>query len=58
MAKTIVGLFDTAAEAQNVVQRLMNGGFSRDSISVLANNSEGYPARESSPAAAGASTGP
>ncbi len=41
MAKTVVGLFDTAAEAQNVVQSLVNGGFTREDISILANNRDG-----------------
>ena len=34
MAKTVVGLFDTAAEAQSVVQELINSGFQRNDISL------------------------
>jgi uncharacterized protein (TIGR02271 family) len=41
MAKTIVGLFDTFAEAQDAVQDLVNKGFSRDTISIAANNATG-----------------
>src|SRR5215217_3655155 len=41
MAKTVVGLFDTAAEAQSVVQELVNSGFERADISLVANNSKG-----------------
>lgn len=39
MAKTVVGLFDSYAEAQHVVQDLMDSGFRRDDISVVANES-------------------
>ena len=60
MAKTIVGLFDTFPEAQNVVQDLVNNGFSRDAISLVANDARGeyanYNANGSS-AGAGAATG-
>jgi len=41
MAKTVVGLFDTAAEAQSVVQELVNNGFERADISLVANNAKG-----------------
>lgn len=41
MAKTIVGLFDTFTEAQGAVQELVNKGFSRDNISIAANNATG-----------------
>jgi hypothetical protein len=41
MAKTVVGLFDTAAEAQSVVQELVNSGFERADISLVANNAKG-----------------
>jgi len=41
MAKTVVGLFDTAAEAQSVVQELINNGFQRSDISLVANNAKG-----------------
>lgn len=40
MTKTVVGLFDDPMEAQNVVQELVSGGFSRSDIGVIANNSE------------------
>ena len=43
MAKTVVGLFDDFSEAQSVVQDLVNAGFSRDDISIAANQtSSGY----------------
>jgi len=41
MTKTIVGLFDTFGEAQNVVQDLVNGGFDRSRISIVANDAKG-----------------
>jgi hypothetical protein len=41
MTKTVVGLFDTFTEAQNVVQQLVNAGFERSEISVLANDARG-----------------
>lgn len=41
MTKTIVGLFDTFGEAQSVVQDLVDGGFDRSRISVVANDSKG-----------------
>lgn len=37
MAKTVVGLFDDFAEAQSVVQDLVNAGFRREDISIAAN---------------------
>ena len=40
MAKTVVGLFDTAAEAQSVVQELINSGFQRNDISLVANDAK------------------
>lgn len=61
MAKTIVGLFDTFDEAQQVTQALLDSGFSRDAISVVANNARGEYARErgagDSKAAEGAGAG-
>ena len=43
MAKTVVGLFDDFAEAQSVVQDLVNAGFSRNDISIAANQAaSGY----------------
>lgn len=41
MARTIVGLFDTFAQAQSAVNDLISAGFSRDDISVVANNVSG-----------------
>ncbi len=41
MAKTIVGSFDSFEEAQDVVRDLQQHGFSRDDISVIANNATG-----------------
>jgi hypothetical protein len=41
MAKTVIGLFDTFSEAQSVVQELVNSGFSRNDISLLANDARG-----------------
>lgn len=45
MAKTIVGLFDHFTEAQNAVQALVNAGFLREDISVIANDRRGDYAR-------------
>lgn len=39
--KTVVGLFDNFSEAQSVVQDLVNSGFRRDDISMVANNASG-----------------
>ncbi len=45
MAKTVVGLFDDFTEAQSVVQDLVNAGFSRNDISIAANQTaSGYNA--------------
>jgi uncharacterized protein (TIGR02271 family) len=38
VAKTVVGLFDTQAEAQAVVRDLIDNGFARENISIVANN--------------------
>ena len=63
MAKTVVGLFDTAAEAQSVVQELVNSGFERADISLVANNAKGQYGNykevgaDSSSAAEGAGAG-
>jgi uncharacterized protein (TIGR02271 family) len=63
MAKTIVGLFDTFAEAQGAVKDLANKGFPRDAISIAANDATGEYAKSSgsseewSGTAAGATTG-
>ena len=40
MAKTIVGLFDNVSAAQSVVQDLLDNGFTRDQISLVAQNSQ------------------
>ncbi|HEX8634648.1 MAG TPA: YsnF/AvaK domain-containing protein [Pyrinomonadaceae bacterium] len=45
MAKTVIGLFDNRAEAQSVVQELVNEGFKRDDISVMSKKLEGQDAR-------------
>src|SRR5215217_53761 len=45
MAKTVVGLFDTISAAQNVVQELVNAGFPRNDISLLASDRRGEYAR-------------
>jgi hypothetical protein len=39
--KTIIGAFDTAAQAENAARALVNAGFLRDDISVIANNEAG-----------------
>ena len=41
MAKTVVGLFDTTAEAQSALQELINIGFQRSDISLVANDAKG-----------------
>jgi uncharacterized protein (TIGR02271 family) len=41
MAKTVVGLFDNYSEAQSVVNDLVNAGFDRNEISVVASNAHG-----------------
>ncbi|MDQ3447382.1 MAG: general stress protein, partial [Pseudomonadota bacterium] len=41
MAKTIVGSFDSFEEAQDVLRDLQQKGFSRDDISVIANDARG-----------------
>jgi uncharacterized protein (TIGR02271 family) len=41
MAKTIVGLFDTASDAEAAVQDLRSNGVDSNKISVVANNAEG-----------------
>lgn len=62
MAKTVVGLFDTMTEAQNVVQQLVDSGFERNEISLLANDARGEYANnravgETSSTAEGAGAG-
>ena len=46
MARTIVGLFDTFAQAQQAVQDLTSSGVRRDDISIIASDSRGEYARE------------
>ncbi|MBC8076894.1 MAG: hypothetical protein H7Y32_12520, partial [Chloroflexales bacterium] len=41
MAKTVVGLFDTFAEAQGVVQSLIDTGVDRGDISLVASDARG-----------------
>jgi uncharacterized protein (TIGR02271 family) len=45
MAKTIIGLFDNRAEAQNVVQELLSENFRREDISVMSKKLEGQDER-------------
>ena len=47
MAKTIVGSFDSFEEAQDVLRDLQQRGYSRDDISVIANNVTGKYGTES-----------
>ncbi len=47
MAKTIVGSFDSFEEAQDVLRDLQQRGYSRDDISVIANNVTGKYGSES-----------
>jgi hypothetical protein len=41
MTKTVVGLFDDFQSTQDVVQELVNNGFSKENISIVSSNSEG-----------------
>jgi hypothetical protein len=41
MARTVVGLFDNFQEAQDVVRELVNNGFARENLSLIANDAEG-----------------
>ncbi len=41
MAKTVVGLMDSYQEAQSVLQDLVNSGFKRDAISIMASDKGG-----------------
>jgi hypothetical protein len=56
MAKTVVGLFDTTAEAQSVVQELINNGFQSNDISLVANDAKGEYASYREAGAEGSST--
>lgn len=44
--KTVVGLFESFDEAQRVVQDLIDNGFRRDNVSVVANDAEGRYAQQ------------
>src|SRR4051812_33384585 len=66
MAKTVVGLFDDIDDAERAVQALVNSGFSRDDIGLVANNTDnrynaetttGHPHDMGSTTAKGAGTG-
>ena len=58
MAKTVVGLFDDFAEAQTVVQELVDAGFSRNDISIAANQTaSGYSGDGTTGAVTGAGEG-
>lgn len=46
MPKTVIGIFDSRSEAQNVVQDLRANGFAREDISLLANNATGEYAQD------------
>src|SRR2546421_7267145 len=41
MAKTVVGLFENRADAQNALDALVDRGFPRDEISVVGSNATG-----------------
>ncbi len=56
MAKTVVGLFDTTAEAQSAVQELINSGFQHNDISLVANDAKGEYAQYREVGATGSST--
>lgn len=62
MAKTVVGLFDTRAMAEQAVQALVDSGITRDDISVVANNNvdgtlDNVETTHGDSAATGAATG-
>lgn len=58
MAKTVIGLFDDVAEARDVIRELVDAGFDRNDISLVANKvaSESAP-DEGTGEASGAATG-
>jgi hypothetical protein len=41
MAKTVIGLFDNFREAQDTVREMVNNGFARENISLVANDTKG-----------------
>ncbi len=45
MDQTVVGLFDSFSEAQSVVKELVDAGFKRDQISLIANDAKGEYAK-------------
>ncbi len=62
MASTVIGLFDSRSDAEKVVQRLSEGGFDRDQISLVQQDVSGKTTTESAGetgrgAAIGAGTG-
>lgn len=40
MANTVIGVFDSATDAQTAVQHLLSNGFTRDSVDISARNSD------------------
>jgi len=57
-AKTVVGLFDTFTAAQQVARDLERQGFSREDISIVANDAKGeYAGADLADASSGAGTG-
>ena len=46
MARTVVGLFDRFDDAHDVVQKLLEMGFERENVSLVASDAEGRFARE------------
>jgi hypothetical protein len=57
MAKTVVGLFDSPADAQSAVQELLNMGFANSDISLLANDAHGEYAGTRAVGASDSATG-
>src|ERR1700750_842691 len=64
MAKSVVGIFDQRSEAERAVRDLMDNGFRRDDISLIAGHASGEPVEATttssegmSSTAAGAGTG-
>jgi uncharacterized membrane protein/stress response protein YsnF len=57
MAKTVIGLFDTMDEAQQVVQTLINEGFRRDDISLVSRRDDGYVTERGDDRTSGAAVG-
>jgi len=58
MAKTIVGLFDRADDARSAISDLVDNGFPREDISIVANNARGeYATDDATEASEGAGAG-